>query len=416
MRKLNARLRIFDSRNPPGVDAKSAKNSLDGDRCAAPTRKWVTEHTPHQILEIVNLAAGNPDVIPLWFGESDLPTPDFICKAAAQSMAEGNTFYAARRGLPDLREALADYMFNLYGRRVGVDRITVTTGAINAIMLVMQIVVRPNDNVVMVTPSWPNSGETVAVMGAQVRPVNLEMQGQRIGLDLNKLFAAVDAQTRMIFINSPNNPTGWVMPREDQQAVLEFCRARHIWLLADEVYGRLTYDRNAAPSFLEIAEPDDPLFVVNSFSKTWAMTGWRLGWLVAPKELGSPLESLIDYNVSGVPTFIQPAAIAALRHGDDFVQHMVNYCRRGRDIVVKGFDDIPRAHLAPPRAAFYAFFRIDGVTDSFEFAKHLVRTIGIGLAPGVAFGPGGESWFRLCFARSELTIERAVDRLQQALR
>jgi aspartate aminotransferase len=397
---------------PKFMEARSAGSAA----FPASVREWVADHAPHKILEIVNLASGDPGVIPLWFGESDLPTPEFICSAAAQAMAEGKTFYAARRGLPIVRESLADYMFNLYGREVSVDRITVTTGAINALMLVMQIVLGPDDNVVMVSPAWPNSGATVTVAGGELRPVELTPTNGRLGLDLDRLFAAVDHRTRMIFVNSPSNPTGWVMSKAEQQIVLDFCRVRGLWLLADEVYGRLSYDRKAAPSFLEISEPNDALFVVNSFSKTWAMTGWRIGWLVAPKEFGRILESLIDYNVSGVPTFLQPAAVAALRGGEHFVRHMVEYCRQGRDLVVEGLGAIPRVRLAPPEATFYAFFQVEGIADSFEFAKHLVRKAGVGLAPGAAFGPGGEGWFRLCFARSKPIIEEAVDRLRQELR
>jgi aspartate aminotransferase len=401
---------------PRTQDPRGRTLSPHLDPFPAPVRDWIAGFAPHKILEIVNLAVGNPDVIPLWFGESDLPTPEFICAAAEKALRKGQTFYAARRGLPALRQELADHMSRLHGREVSVDRVTVTTGAINGLMLAMQIVVGPGDNVVMVSPAWPNAGETVSAMGGQLRPVELRVTDGRLGLDLDELFAAVDDRTRMIFVNSPNNPTGWVMTQAEQQSVLDFCRVRKLWLLADEVYGRLSYGRKAAPSFLDIAVPNDPLLVVNSFSKTWAMTGWRLGWLVAPKELGQILESLIDYNVSGTPTFIQPAAIAALCEGDAFITRMVEYCRKGRDILTDGFKEIPRVRFAPPEATFYAFFQIDGVTDSFKFAKHLVSKVGVGLAPGAAFGPGGESWFRLCFARSAPTIQQAVQRLQDELK
>ena len=406
--------------NAPAITAAATDGAPGGvrplARFPAPVRRWIADQAPHKILEIVGLGSTHPDVIPLWFGESDLPTPDFICRAATHALAGGQTFYTARRGLPVLRQELADYLSRLHGRPVPVEQVTVTTGAINALMLAMQIVVAPGDNVVMVSPAWPNSGQTVAAMGGQVRPVELEVTGGRLALDLDKLFAAVDGRTRMLFVNSPSNPTGWVMSRAEQRALLEFTRARGLWLLADEVYGRLVYEGTAAPSFLEIAEPDDALLVVNSFSKTWAMTGWRMGWLVAPPALGAILESLVDYNVSGVPTFLQPAAVAALREGEPFVRQMVDYCRGARDVVVEGLGAIPRVRLQPPEATFYAFFRVDGVTDSFEFAKHLVRDAGICLAPGAAFGAGGEGWFRLCFARSRPMIERAIDRLRRALR
>jgi aspartate aminotransferase len=383
---------------------------------SAAIRSRIAGHGPHKIIEVVKLALGDPSVIPLWFGESDLPTPEFVARAVAQSLARGETFYTHKRGIPALRQALADDLTCLYRRQIAVDRVTVTTGGMNALMLTMQIVLNPGDNVVVVSPAWPNSIATVNIMGADLRPVSLDSADGRLRLDLDKLFAAADQHTRVIFINSPSNPTGWVMTADQQRAVLEFCRSRGIWVLADEVYARLVYDRRAAPSFLEISEPDDPVFVAGSFSKSWAMTGWRMGWLVAPPILGDLIDNLIDYNVAGVPTFLQPAGIVALTEGAEFVSRMVEYCRRGRDIVMEAFADMPRVRCSPPEATFYAFFKVDGISDSLEFAKQLVREARVGLAPGVAFGPGGEGWFRLCFARSPATMEQAMERLRDALR
>jgi aspartate aminotransferase len=383
---------------------------------SAPIRSRIAGYGPHKIIEVVKLALGDPKVIPLWFGESDLPTPEIIARAVVQSLARGETFYTHKRGIPALRQALADDLTCLYGRQIAVDRVTVTTGGMNALMLTMQIVLNPGDNAVVVSPAWPNSIATVNILGADLRPVSLAGTDGRLGLDLDKLFAAADAHTRVIFINSPSNPTGWVMTANEQRAVLDFCRSRGIWVLADEVYARLVYNRRAAPSFLEIAEPDDPVFVAGSFSKSWAMTGWRMGWLVAPPALGDLIDNLIDYNVAGVPTFLQPAGIVALTEGAGFVSHMVDYCRRGRDIVMEAFGDMPRVRCSAPEATFYAFFQVDGVSDSLEFAKRLVREARVGLAPGVAFGPAGEGWFRLCFARSPATMEQAMERLRDALR
>lgn len=401
-----------------GLDADQGGPTLDSGRArfGGQVRDYVAAHQPHEILELFKLAHERPDTIALLFGESDLVTPDFICRAATDAIAAGQTFYAARRGLPVLREQIADYLSDLHAAPVSADRITVTAGAINAMVLVMQMVVAAGDNVVLVTPAWPNSGATVMVAGGQVREVPLEPAGDGLALDLDRLFAAVDGRTRMIFINSPNNPTGWMMPRVQQQQVLEFCRSRGLWLLADEVYSRLVYNGGAAPSFLDIAEPDDALFVVNSFSKAWAMTGWRLGWLVAPAAFGNVLESLTDYNVSGVATFAQPAAVAALRDGEPFVRSLVEYCRTARDLVARGLLSIPGVRFAMPEASFYAYFQVEGVTDSFEFSKRLVRENGVGIAPGSAFGADTEGWFRLCYARQANVIEEAVRRLQHMRR
>lgn len=382
---------------------------------AGPLRAAISALEPQLIADVSKLAFGDPKVIPLWFGESDVPTPHFIRRVAQEALERGETFYTHTRGIPALREALARYLAALYGRPVEAERVTVTTAGMNAIMLAMQLLLDAGDNAVLVTPLWPNAAAAVEIMGAQPREVTLERAQGRWRLDLDKLFEAVDGRTRLLFVNSPNNPTGWMMTREEQRAVLEFCRKRNIWLLADEVYHRIVYHANAAPSFLEIAEPEDPVLVANSFSKAWAMTGWRMGWLVAPPALGELLGELIQHNVSGVATFLQPAAIAALEHGEPFVAEMVERCRRGRDIVADHLARMPRVRFTPPEAAFYAFFEVDGVSDSLALAKRIVREAEVGLAPGAAFGKGGEGFLRLCFAQAPELLERAMVRLKRVL-
>ena len=382
---------------------------------AAPIRAAMTALEPQLIAEVSQLALGDPKVIPLWFGESDLVTPEFIRRAAAEALRAGQTFYTHTRGIPSLRQALADYLSGLYRRPVATDRVSVTTAGMNAIMLVMQLVLEAGDNAVMVTPLWPNASAAVHIMGAEPREVTLERVEGRWRLDLDRLFAAADARTRLLFINSPSNPTGWMMSREKQKAVLEFCRRRNIWLLADEVYDRIVYHGTAASSFLEIAEPDDPLFVANSFSKSWAMTGWRIGWLVAPPALGDLIGELIQHNVSGVATFLQPAAIVALKEGEPFIAEFVERCRRGRDIVANHLAALSRVRFIPPEAAFYAFFEVDGMSDSLAMAKRLVREAEVGVAPGAAFGKGGEGFLRLCFAQAPELLERAMARLKKVL-
>lgn len=384
-------------------------------RLAAPVRAAMAALEPQLIAEVSQLALGDPKVIPLWFGESDMVTPEFIRRAAADALKAGQTFYTHTRGIPSLRQAIADYLTALYRRPVAVDRVSVTTAGMNAIMLAMQLVMQAGDNAVLITPLWPNASAAVRIMGGEPREVSLERVQGRWRLDLDRLFAAVDERTRLIFINSPSNPTGWMMSREKQKAVLDLCRRRNIWLLADEVYDRIVYHGTAASSFLEIAEPDDPVFVVNSFSKSWAMTGWRIGWLVAPPPLGDVIGELIQHNVSGVATFLQPAAIVAIKQGEPFIAEFVERCRRGRDIVANHFADMPRVRFIPPEAAFYAFFEVEGMGDSLAMAKRLVREAEVGVAPGAAFGKGGEGFLRLCFAQAPELLERAMARLKKAL-
>ncbi len=371
---------------------------------------------PQQIMQVSALALGDPRVIPLWYGESDVPTADFVVHAAAEALAEGHTFYTHKRGIPELRAALARYSTSLYGVPVSEERISVTSSGMTGIMIVMQALVGAGDNVIVVDPIWPNAAGAIRVLGGEPRTVALEADregGWR--LDLERVFAAADGRTRAVFVNSPGNPTGWMMSTEEQRALLAFCRERGLWIVADEVYARIVYDRPAAPSFLEVADPDDAVIVVNSFSKAWAMTGWRIGWLTHPTEIGEALANLIEYNTSGTPAFLQHAAVVALEKGEPFVNFMVERCRIGRDTVSRRLAAVPRVRYRPPAAAFYAFFAVEGLTDSLAFAKRLVREAGIGLAPGTAFGPNGEGWLRLCFARASETLEEAMDRLVAAL-
>jgi aspartate aminotransferase len=380
-----------------------------------PLRRTIAELPSSKIREVAALGMGKPGVIPLWFGEPDLPTPDFINRAASQALEAGHTFYTMNRGVPALREALAAYLGRLYARPIGVDRITVTASAMNALAILMQSLIDPGDNAVLTTPLWPNIAATVQIMGGEARAVPLAEGDAGWRLDLDRLFDSVDGCTRALFINSPNNPTGWMIEREEQQAVLEFCRARGIWILADEVYDRIVYDRPRAPSFLDIADSGDLVVGVNSFSKSWAMTGWRMGWLVAPDSFGPVLEKMNEYNIAGAPSMAQHAGIAALGQGESFVAESVARYRRSRDLVSERLTAIPRVGYVRPNAAFYAFFSVDGVSDSLAFAKDLLLRTGVGLAPGIAFGPAGEGHLRLCFASAPETLSRAMDRLEEAL-
>lgn len=374
-------------------------------------RSIVVDAPPQLIGEVAQLGMGDPEAIALWYGEGDMPTPRFICDAAHQAMLAGETFYSFKRGLPELQSALADYMTGLYARSVDADRVTVTASGMHGIMTAMQAVLQTGDNAVLVGPVWPNAEASTQIVGAQTKVVGLDNENGVWRLDLDRLFATCDENTRLIFVNSPGNPTGWMMEREEQQAILDFARARGIWVMADEVYARLVYDRAVAPSFLDIAEPDDPVLVVNSFSKSWAMTGWRVGWLVHPPWIGDALAELIEYTVSSVPPFLQRAAITALTEGEDLVAEIRERCRQGREIVTPALMAHPRVTMSPPAAAFYAFFKVDGMTDSLDWSKRLFLETKVGVAPGISFGPEGEGWIRLCFCSSAPLLERAMDRL-----
>jgi aspartate aminotransferase len=375
----------------------------------------VLEDSP--IVDVWRMGYGNPDVVAMFGGESDLPTPAFICDAASKALAEGHTFYAPNRGIVPLREALIAYHKRLYGIDLPDNRVAVTSSGMSAVMLIAQGTVAPGDNVVAVTPSWPNILRAMQIAGAEPREVAMTAGNAGWSLDMDALFAACDAWTRVIYLASPGNPTGWMIGREQAQQLLDFARARNIAILSDEVYHRLVYEgpgseRGVAFSFLDIARPSDPVFVVNSFSKAWAMTGWRLGWIVFPEGHTISFEKLIQFNTSGASEFLQHGAIAALLHGEDFVHSFARRCRGGRDLVNDRLSRMPRVRNIPNIGGFYAMFEVDGVTDTLAFCKRAVLEAKIGMAPGIAFGRGSERFVRLCYARGNEQLTLAMDRLE----
>jgi aspartate/methionine/tyrosine aminotransferase len=368
------------------------------------------------IVEVWKMGFTVPDVMGLWVGEGDLPTTRFICDAAAKSLNAGETYYTYKGGIPELRQGLSAYYKRHWNIDVSDERIIVTSSGMNAMVLIVQTLCGAGDNAVCISPSWPNIFAAIQVMGAEPRQVPLTGDDKGWHLDIEKLFAACDARTKAIYLASPGNPTGWVMPEDQRRALLDFARKKRIAIIADEVYGRLIYDgRKVAPSFLEIAEPDDPLFVVNSFSKTWAMTGWRVGWIVAPQAITHKLEMLIEYNTSGGQTFTQRACVVALEQGEEWVKWMIERCRQSRDVVIDRVAQMNRVQVIPADAAFYLMLRVEDMGDATDFCKRLVVDGRVGLAPGTAFGAGGEHYVRLCYAQSPERIGLAMDRLAKFL-
>lgn len=374
-------------------------------------RRRIEELEDSPIVDVWRMGFVVPDVIGLWAGESDLPTPDFICEAAAAALTAGKTFYIPNRGIPELRVALADYLRGLYGVRVADDRIAITSSGMNAVMLVSQAIADPGDNVVVVTPSWPNIMRSMEIVGAEVRAVPLIPGNAGWRLDLDAVFARCDDRTRGIYYASPGNPTGWILERDQAVAILEFARRRGIAILADEVYHRLVYDRPVAPSLLQLAAPEDNVYSLNSFSKSWAMTGWRLGWVIYPSGQLDAFEKLIQFNTSGGQAFLQEGAIAALRQGELFVRSFVARCQEGRDLINAQLSAMPRVRPTAANGSFYTMFGVDGVTDTVAFCKRAVAEARVGLAPGMAFGGGADDQIRLCYARSHEKLTEAMNRL-----
>ncbi|NKC15970.1 MAG: aminotransferase class I/II-fold pyridoxal phosphate-dependent enzyme [Gammaproteobacteria bacterium] len=353
----------------------------------------------------------DPTVIPLWFGEGDRVTPGFIREAAKQALDDGLTFYNHTRGRIELRSAIKRYLDQLYGLDLNPDRVSVPGSTMLGITIAAQMCLNKGDHSIIVSPNWPNIESTFQVTGAQVCFVRQRQEGGEWQLELSDLYAAVQPNTRAIFINTPCNPTGWVMTPDEQREVLEFCRRRQIVLIADEVYHRTVYDAPVAPSFLSHATDDDPVVVVNGFSKAWAMTGWRIGWVVAPARMEEQWAVMSECFNTGATTFAQLGALAAIEQGEATVKQLTQQYAKGRDIVMEMLGQHPRLEILRPQGAFYAFPRLRGVRSSMQFAQQVLDEENVGLAPGYTFGPGNEEHFRLCFAQSHERLREALRRV-----
>ena len=356
------------------------------------------------------------DLIQLWYGEPDRPTPAVVRRAGQLALEQGETFYTPNAGIPPLRQALADYMNGLYGISLDVDRILVTGSGTLALTIASQALLAPGDVLVTHGPTWPNLGAIQQLRGARVKRVPLVLRDGRWQLDLQQFLDACEADTRAILVNSPANPSGWMLDDAGQRAILDFCRRRGIWLVADEVYNRIVYDRPYAPTFADKIGPEDPVLIVNSFSKTWAMTGWRLGWLTIPAGTLGRFEMLTEYTNSCSPAATQLAGLRALGEGEPYLRENLERWEGSRRLLLDAFAQLPRVNCPQPDAAFYAWFACEGVTDSYHFASEILHEARVGLAPGVAFGPEGEGWLRLCHAVAPELMERALERLYPVLK
>ncbi|MDR7097121.1 aspartate/methionine/tyrosine aminotransferase [Hydrogenophaga laconesensis] len=388
-------------------------------------RQVVEQLEASRIREVANEGIGRTDVLKFWFGESDEVTPGFIRDAAVASLQAGETFYAHNLGLQELREALAAYTDGLHPGRGAAhwfDRLAVTSGGVNGLMLASQTLVEAGDEVVVVAPVWPNLIAQPLIMGARVWRVPLRVQtdGPRAGawvLDMAALLSAITPATRMLVVNAPNNPTGWTLSADEQRTILAHCRRTGTWILADEVYERLYFAgdtaNGAAPSFLDVAQPDDRVIVAHSFSKSFLMTGWRLGWLVLPPALTAAVGKLIEFNTSCAPVFVQRAATVALQRGAEVTPALVGHLRQCRDTLAPLLRALPGVTMAEPLGGMYAFFRLEGQDDCLAVARRLVREAGLGLAPGSAFSPEAAGWLRWCFASRDTTrLVAGVERLR----
>ncbi|VAX04490.1 Aspartate aminotransferase [hydrothermal vent metagenome] len=366
---------------------------------------------PSKIREVAELGMSISNVIPLWFGEGGWPTSNHIVDTATSELKAGNHFYQPNNGRPSLRREISDYTHHLYGTPVDPNRITVTASGMQGLTLVAQAIVSPNDRVVVIEPLWPNIAQAFKISGADIHRVMLKPKDKRWHLDMEALFSALTPKTKAVIINSPNNPTGWAMSAHDQIALLKHCRKLGIWIIADDVYARLYRGANVAPSFQSLTDKDDLFISINSFSKAWSMTGWRLGWINAPGCLEKTFAQLSEFNIAGPAGFVQAAGEVALREGEEDIAILGKRLSDAYAIVAQRLSEFDRVEFIEPEGAFYCFFNVAGTNDSVALAKTLLQETGVGLAPGSAFGEAGEGYLRLCYAQDRSTLIRALDRL-----
>ncbi len=365
--------------------------------------------------EMMRYAQGKDDIITLGQGEGDAPTPDFICDATAKALKDGKTFYGPVLGRGELRQSLSEYYRRIYNLEIPSSRVFVTSSGSTAMHLSLAALVDKGDEVIALTPIWKNLLGAVELTQATTKQVSLDCIDNEWTLDLDKLFAAVNENTKVILIVTPSNPTGWTASRDELRAILDFARERGIWVLSDEVYGRLVYEGTRAPSFLDVAKDDDLLLVVNSFSKSWAMTGWRLGWIVGPHEAEEKIRDVALYNKLCPPTFTQFGAMAALEEGEEFLKNQLSLWHANRDLVVERFKKMGNVQMSYPKSTFYAFFKVDGEDDCIDLTKRLIDEAGVLLSPGSAFGKEAKGYIRLCFAVSKERLNEALDRIEAVI-
>lgn len=395
---------------PQSSSVTKARYALDGIR--AQIRDLQTEN----ISDLANRARELGDVIALWYGEGDMVTPAFIRDAAKAAFDDGMTFYIPNmRGHGPLNEALSEYQTRLHGQPIPISRTTVTPSGMQALYMALELLVDVGTNVVYVAPQWPNIHNAIHLIGGEPRPFALDFEGDW-KLDLDRLFATCDARTRAIFLSTPSNPTGWTATRAEMEALLDFSRRTGVWIISDEVYGRLYFEGDVAPSILQVAEDGDRVLSVNSFSKAWAMTGWRVGWLTHPSGVADQLGAMTQYINSGTAGPIQAGANAAIRQGEPLVQEIRQRIKTGLDLAYDRLAGIPGIILpTKPRGGMYAFFALEGESDARRVCFDILEKARVGLAPGYLFGSSANAFLRMCVCREREQIATALDRMVDAM-
>ena len=354
-------------------------------------------------------------VYPAWFGEGDTETSKLIYDKTIESLVKGKTFYTYQNGIQELRSEISRYMNEIFNINTKPENHSVVTGGMMGLRLICDLIIDSGDEVVMVGPVWPNIRSSVLLKKGNIKEISLQLKDGEWFLDYDKLIRSITSKTKMVFVNSPGNPTGWEMAKSQQERLLNHTRDVGCWLVADEVYHQITYNDLPSPSFLESSLASDKLIVINSSSKSFNMTGWRIGWITHPEELSSHIAKLVQITTTGVPEFLQDGLIAALQNYKIITNELRINLKKSRDIMFNRLVSWNQVECSVPNAAFYAFFKVKGVKDSLEFSKKLILETNVGVAPGIAFGQSGEGHIRICFAAKESFINQIMDRLEPIL-
>ncbi len=360
------------------------------------------------------LEAQGKDIIHLEIGEPDFATPSHVSLAGIRAIATGQTRYNPPAGLRRLREMIAEYAGKMRGIQVNMNQVVVSPGAKPNLFFPTLALVNPGDEVIYPDPGFPTYEAMIGVAGGKAVPVPL-LEKNGFSFDLEAFDQVINARTRLIILNSPSNPTGGVIPQKDLEHIAQAALRYGAWVLSDEIYNQLLYDGLVAPSIASMPGMQERTVIIDGFSKTYAMTGWRLGYGIMPEELARRVELLLTHSVGCTAHFTQVAGIEALTGPQDYVMMMVAEYKRRRDMLVKGLNEIPGVRCLMPQGSFYAFPNIQGTGKSSDEMANLLLEGGVAVLPGSAFGKFGEGYLRIVFANSFENIEKALARIEKVI-
>lgn len=365
--------------------------------------------------QATKLEQAGQNIVHFEIGQPDFPTPANIVDAGIKAIQTGQTKYTPPLGIMPLRQALADKVNSTRNLTITPDNIAVTPSGKTAIFVAMAAVLSPGDEVIYPNPGFPTYQTLVDYLGCVRKPIPL-LEENSFSFDMVAFRAAFSAKTKLIILNSPSNPTGGVMPQADLDEIARTIKGQNCWVMTDEMYSQIVYGDKPYPSFYAIPGVQDQTILVDGFSKTYAMTGWRLGYVAAPSSVITQIDYLLTHTIGCSASFTQWAALEALQGSQAPVTHMVAEFLARRDFVVKTLNSIPGIQCPVPEGAFYVFPNVKSLgKTSQELATYLLEKGGVALLPGTSFGEYGEGYLRISYATSLDKLKEGLDRVKKAL-